>query len=69
MKTLLKLLSYFSHVSAQTWEDDDQPLLDFAELAVLLSAISAAFVCESVHTHEPTVQKYRHQLDQHMNLT
>lgn len=31
----------------QTWEDDDQPLLDFAELAVLLSAISAAFVCES----------------------
>lgn len=31
----------------QTWENDDQPLLDFAELAVLLSAISAAFVCES----------------------
>eukprot|EP00752_Nemacystus_decipiens_P008396 g7506.t1 len=28
----------------KTWEDDDQPLLDFAELAVLLSAISAAFV-------------------------
>ncbi|CAN0066087.1 unnamed protein product [Pylaiella littoralis] len=28
----------------QTWEDDDQPLLDFTELAVLLSAISAAFV-------------------------
>ncbi|CAM9713301.1 unnamed protein product, partial [Hapterophycus canaliculatus] len=28
----------------KTWENDDQPLLDFAELAVLLSAISAAFV-------------------------
>ncbi|CAM9282641.1 unnamed protein product [Ectocarpus sp. 12 AP-2014] len=28
----------------ETWENDDQPLLDFAELAVLVSATSAAFV-------------------------
>ncbi|CAN0110385.1 unnamed protein product [Ectocarpus sp. 12 AP-2014] len=28
----------------ETWESDDQPLLDFAELAVLVSATSAAFV-------------------------
>ena len=31
----------------QTWENDDQPLLDFAELTVLLSSVTAAFVCES----------------------
>lgn len=30
----------------QAWENDDQPLLDFAELSVLVSSISAAFVCE-----------------------
>ncbi|CBJ30784.1 minor histocompatibility antigen H13, putative [Ectocarpus siliculosus] len=28
----------------ETWENDDQPLLDFAELAVLVSATTAAFV-------------------------
>lgn len=30
----------------QTWEDDGQPSLDFAELAVLVSSITAAFVCK-----------------------
>lgn len=40
------LSCYLSCCPGQTWENDDQPLLDFAELAVLLSAISAAFVCE-----------------------
>ncbi|CAM9864161.1 unnamed protein product [Ascophyllum nodosum] len=33
-----------SKIFPQTWENDDQPLLDFAELSVLVSAISAAFV-------------------------
>eukprot|EP00904_Undaria_pinnatifida_P002370 jgi/Undpi1/12133/HiC_scaffold_5.g01809.m1 len=28
----------------KTWENDDQPLLDFAELTVLLSSVTAAFV-------------------------